>query len=128
MKLVPCLSQNDVVSSIIERVQNKYPDPKGLCQFIARDLMDELTSKGINSKHVVGYFHLDEPGVYEFIGLKTKVVDEYMVDHDWIELEGKILDLSAIQFQKYVYEQIPKVVHIGYSHPLFVKYEPLKYV
>jgi hypothetical protein len=52
-------------------------------------------------------------------------VDEYLVDHDWVTVEGKILDVSARQFKRDVNDQIPDVVFIDYTSPLFLRYNEL---
>jgi hypothetical protein len=129
MKLSQFLDQNDIIKSISERITQKYPNPKGLCQFIAKDLASELKNRGINARHVTGNFYLDKPGSFVFVSPdEDEPEDEYVVNHDWVEIEGKILDLSSHQFQKYVYEPINQFDLIDYSHPMFVKYDPIEYV
>ena len=65
---------------------------------------------------------------FTFISPLDEVNDEYTIDHDWVEVEGVIIDASASQFRKYVYEQIPDIVMANYTHPLYTKYEPHNYV
>jgi hypothetical protein len=77
---------------------------------------------------VEGNFHLDEPASYLFISPLDEVNDEYTIDHNWVEVEGVVIDAAASQFRKYVYEEIPEVVMANHTHPLYTKYEPLNYV
>jgi len=127
MKLTQFLHQSDIIEGLAIRVKNKYPE-KGMCEFIAKDLVKELKSRGINAKHVEGNFTLDEPAAYQFISPLDEINDEYTIDHDWVEVEGVIVDASASQFRKYVYEQIPDIAMVNYTHPLYTKYKPQNYV
>jgi len=127
MKLTQFLHQSDIIEGLAIRVKNKYQE-KGMCEFIAKDLVKELKSRGINAKHVEGNFTLDEPAAYQFISPLDEVNDEYTIDHDWVEVEGVIVDASASQFRKYVYDEIPDIVMANYTHPLYTKYEPQNYV
>jgi hypothetical protein len=77
---------------------------------------------------VEGNFTLDEPAAYQFISPLDEINDEYTIDHDWVEVEGVIIDASASQFRKYVYDEIPDIVMANYTHPLYTKYEPKNYV
>jgi hypothetical protein len=127
MKLTQFLPQADLIEGLAIRVKNRYPE-KGMCEFIAKDLVKELKSRGINAKHVEGNFTLDEPAAYQFISPLDEVNDEYSIDHDWTEVEGVIIDPSATQFRKYVYDEIPNIVMANHTHPLYTKYEPHNYV
>lgn len=127
-KLAKFLPQNNVILAIAERVSNKYPNVKGACELIAKDLARELRSRGITAKHVVGNFTLDEPDAEQYMDCDCwDGQDEYEVNHDWVEVEGKILDVSAKQFRKSVSDIIPDIVHIGYSDPLRKRYKFLNY-
>jgi len=127
-KLAKFLPQVDVILAIAERVSNKYPNTKGACELIARDLVKELKIRGINAKHVVGNFTLDEPDAEQYMDCDCwDGQDEYEVNHDWVEVEGKILDVSAKQFRKSVSENIPDIVYIGYTNPLRKRYKFLNY-
>ena len=76
----------------------------------------------------MGIFTLDEPGAWKYRSDEDENLDEYQVNHDWVNVEGKILDISADQFKKYVYVNIPDVVYISYSDPLYRYYEELGHV
>ena len=127
MQLTKLLSRNEIIDAIATRVKSKYPG-KGTCEFITKELVKELSLRGIFAKHVSGNFHLDEPASYLFVNPLDEVNDEYTIDHDWVEVEGMIVDAAASQFRKYVYEEIPDIVMANHTHPLYTKYEPLKYV
>ena len=82
--------------------------------------MAALKKYNINANIVEGLFVLDEPNAGKFI---TEYDDEYEVPHDWINIEGKILDISSKMFRKSVHENIPDVVYIGFRSPLYVRYK-----
>jgi hypothetical protein len=127
-KLTKFLPQANLILAIAERIANKHPNVKGACELIAKDLTKELRSRGVNAKHVVGNFTLDEPDAEQYMECDCwDGQDEYEVNHDWVEVEGKILDVSAKQFRKSVTEYIPNIVHIGYSDPLHKRYKFLNY-
>ena len=59
------------------------------------ELVSDLNKKGIRSNHVMGIFTLDEPGAWKYRSEEDEEFDEYQVNHDWVNVEGKILDISA---------------------------------
>jgi hypothetical protein len=126
-KLAKFLPQSDIIDGLAHRVKARYPE-KGTCEYIAKDLVKELKSRGIYAKHASGNFHLDEPAAYLFISPLDTENDEYTIDHDWVEVEGVIVDPSASQFRKYMDCEIPDVVIANFSHPLYTRYELIEYV
>lgn len=128
MELSHLLQQDDLINALARRVKSKYPSSDGKCEFMAKDLLSALTEKGIRASHVMGIFTLDEPGAWKYRSDEDEDFDEYEVNHDWISVEGKILDISADQFQKYVNEKIPDIVYINYTSPLYKYYNELGYV
>ena len=95
---------------------------------MSADLTSALKSVGFNAKHVMGNFHLDEPGAAEFADDDDfENADEYAANHDWVEVEGRILDIAADQFRKYVDGKIPGIVFIDHTDPLYLHYEQLGY-
>lgn len=127
MKLTQFLHQADIIDGLAHRIKNRYPE-KGTCEYITKDLVNELKSRGIFAKHASGNFHLDEPAAYLFISPLDMENDEYTIDHDWVEVEGVIIDPSASQFRKYVECEIPDVVIANFAHPLYTRYKLVKYV
>lgn len=128
MNLAELLSKDNIISGISQRIIQKYPNVKGSCELIAKDLAKELNNHGVNAKHVVGNFILDEPDAEKYMDCDDwDGQDEYEVNHDWVEVEGKILDISAKQFRKSVGDSIPDIVYIGHSHPLYARYKFLNY-
>jgi hypothetical protein len=126
MNLTDSLPKHEYILAIAERVSNQYPSTKGQCEFMANDLVKELKKIGVRSNHVIGNFHLDEPAAFEYVSDKDEdSKDDYVVNHDWVNVEGKILDISAKQFRKYVTDPIPDIVFIGCENPLFNHYEEL---
>jgi hypothetical protein len=129
MKLAQNLPQREHILAIAERVSQKYSSPKGQCEFMTRDLMVALKNAGMRANHVMGNFHLDEPALFEYISSDDAEdgVDEYAVNHDWVEIGGKILDISAKQFQPYIHSPIPDILFISVGDPLANHYEQLGY-
>jgi hypothetical protein len=121
MDLAGAISQNDLISALCMRIQGKYPsNPQGYCAPMTDELCKELSKYGIKSRKVEGLFLLDGPYAGKFI---THYDDEYEVPHDWLEHEGKVLDISAKMFRKYVDDQIPEIVYINHTSPLYNRYK-----
>ena len=58
----------------------------------------------------MGTFELDEPIVdYE------ENIEVIRPLHYWVEVDKKILDVTAKQFQNFVYEEIPDIIYGDYS-------------
>lgn len=128
MNLSDFMPQQDVVLGVAERVSHRFPEPSGACEYMTADLVKELTARKLPAKHVVGMFRLDEPDAEKYaIFDDTEGRDEYEVEHDWVEIEGRILDISAKQFRKSVHEKIPDIVFIGQSDPLAGRYHLINY-
>jgi hypothetical protein len=128
MNLAHNLPQREHILALAERVSKKYPNPHGMCEFMTNDLIDALRQANIRCDHVMGVFYLDEPGAFEYISPEDEEgADEYEVHHDWVSVEGKILDISARQFRKYVHQTIPDIVFAGFREPLFNYYKALGY-
>jgi len=126
MNLLEHLPQHNHVLGIAERVKAKFPNPKGKCEFMSKELAKALNNAGIRAEHVMGNFHLDAPGAFEYLSPEDEEGgDEYIVSHDWVNVEGKVLDISAKQFQQYVHVPITDIVYIGYADPLHNYYEEL---
>lgn len=127
-KLAKFLPQANVVDALAHIVKAKFPSSDGQCEYMAQELVKALKERGIRANHVMGIFTLDEPFAWKYRSDEDEDFDEYEVNHDWINVEGKILDISADQFRKYVHIQIPDVVYIGYSDPLHRYYREMGYV
>jgi hypothetical protein len=119
------LPQNNIILAIAERVNRKYPNSFGMCAIMSKDLTDQLINHNIKANHVVGEFLLDEPNSEKYMECDEFSGDEYRVNHDWVSVEGKILDISARQFKKDVHQHIPDIVFIDYKSPLYLRYEEL---
>jgi len=127
MNLQQFVPSDQIIISIAHRVKSKFPSSNGKCEYMSRSLMEELMEKGIRANHVMGIFTLDEPGAWKYRSEEDESLDEYSVNHDWVSVEGKILDISAKQFRKSVGDSIPDIVYIGHSHPLYARYKFLNY-
>jgi hypothetical protein len=127
MNLQQFVPSDDLILAIAERTKNKFPSSNGKCEYMAQELTKALVERGIRANHVMGIFTLDEPGAWKYRSNEDEDLDEYSVNHDWVNVEGKILDISADQFKKYVHTSIPSVVYIRYSDPLYRYYNQLGY-
>jgi hypothetical protein len=125
MKLIESLNQHEIVLAIAERIAAKHPSVYGKCAIIAKELLDELTRYGVVARHVLGQFKLDKPNAENYIMPDQFSGDDTSVDHGWITVEGKILDISAKQFRRDVEENIPDIVFIDHTDPLFLRYDEL---
>lgn len=128
MELQQFIPTDHIILAIAAKVKKKFPSSNGKCEYMAKELAAVLNEKGIRSNHVMGIFTLDEPGAWKYRSDEDAEFDEYQVNHDWVNVEGKILDISADQFKKYVNRDIPSIVYIRYSDPLYRYYEQLGYV
>lgn len=128
MELKQFLSKKTIIVGVAEMVAKKYTNPVGACEIMSADLVKELSKRGISARHVVGIFRLDEPDARKYIDCDCdEGRDEYEVEHDWVEVGGKILDISAKQFRNSVYDKIPDIIYIGQAEPFADRYEMLNY-
>ena len=128
MNLSDYMPQDDIVSGIAQRVSGRYPDATGHCEAMSAELVKELKRHGIFAKHAVGMFQLDEPDAHKYAEYDDdEGRDEYLVEHDWVEVEGRILDISARQFKKSVHEAIPDILFINYNHRLYERFQLVNY-
>jgi len=124
-KLTKFLPQNNIILAIAERINRKYPNAFGHCAVMAKDLTEELMKYNIKAEHVMGEFALDEPNAEKYMECDEFSGDEYKVNHDWVRVEGKILDISARQFRTDVHEEIPDVLFIDHTSRLYLRYDEL---
>ena len=128
MNLSDYMSQEDIIVALAERVSKRHPNPTGKCETMSRELVNELKKRGIFAKHAVGMFKLDEPDALRYVEYDDEEGrDEYEVEHDWVEVEGKILDISAKQFKRSVHEPIPDILFMDYNHRLYERYQLVNY-
>lgn len=128
MELSQFIPTDQIILAIAARVKKKFPSSDGKCEYMAQELVKALKEKEIRANHVMGIFTLDEPGAWKYRSDEDEDFDDYEVNHDWVSVEGKILDISADQFKKYVHTPIPSIVYIKYSDPLYRYYNELGYV
>lgn len=122
------MPQDDIVLGVAERVSARHSNPAGACELMAEELVKELDRRGIRAQHAVGLFVLDFPDADKYAEFDIDIDrDETEVEHDWVEVGGKILDISAKQFRKSVEETIPDIVFIGHAEPLAARYKFLNY-
>ena len=128
MNLAQQLPQHEHVLALAERVRKKYSSVVGQCEPMTNDLVKELSEAGFRVEHALVNFYLDEPVAYKYAKVdKREIDDEYAVNHDWVTIEGMILDISASQFRKDVHEPIPDIVFVGPADRFSNRYEELGY-
>lgn len=127
MKLTDFMPQQNVILGVAEMVSRRFPNFEGACELMSAELVKELKKRNVRALHAVGTFRLDEPDAERYAEYEEDGHDEYEVAHDWVEVEGKILDISAKQFAKSVHEKLPNIVFIGYDSPLYNRYQLINY-
>lgn len=128
MNLRDLVPKEQTILDVALQIKNKFPSSDGKCEYMANELTKALNGRGVRANHVMGIFTLDEPGAWKYRSDEDEDLDEYQVNHDWVNIEGKILDISADQFKKYVHAPIPNIVYIRYSNPLYRYYKELGHV
>jgi len=124
-KLIEFLHQNDVIYAVAMRVSGKHRDVFGKCETISEELSAELKKYNIDAKHVIGTFALDEPAGDRYSNDACTSGDLYKVEHDWVRVNGRILDITAKQFRDDVWIEIPDIIYVDHSHPLYLKYNEM---
>jgi hypothetical protein len=115
--------------------EDKY-DIQAQCLKISKTLQQKLKEKGINSKVIMGTFDIDEPNEEfysdwdndDFNSVEEMEEAKLHALHYWVEIDGKILDITASQFQNEVIdEEIPMIVYDNYEeNPRYHKEKTLK--
>lgn len=108
-------------------IKSAFPTSDCNCEHMAEKLVAALKAEKIRAEHVMGIFTLDKPYAWKYRSDEDEDFDDYEVNHDWVNVEGKILDISADQFAKYVDQKIPDIVFINYTSPLYKYYKELGY-
>lgn len=107
------LNDNDEnkIMQIAQRVKNKkYTHCQfGSCLPASDDLYKELTMAKYKPKIVQGYFGVDKVYSYDYEDKIMKDEPQYHVDHTWIEIDGKILDITRDQFNNWMNEKFDGV-------------------
>lgn len=93
---------------------NHYKDDTlmGYCCDASRILQRTLRRKGIKTRVVKGFYKIDDPAAYYG---SDNPLDIPEAIHFWLEVRGKIVDITATQFWDAVKEEIPPVVHGEYK-------------
>lgn len=110
----------DVQKSIVQIARDilRYYnyDVKAMCLSISKSLRDELIKNGYGKAMVVaGEFYVDSPdeSLWEdnLSNIEEGEEPNHMVLHYWVELNGKIIDITASQFNDELdNEKMPKIV------------------
>ena len=99
----------------IEKVYMEYSSLAGFPSGKCKDVTDELKTLGLTQ--VGGWFQVDMPIPY--IGIRPK--------HNWSELDGIIIDLTAAQFNTWLNEPVqPGVLIISPQDSLYRRYLRVK--
>jgi hypothetical protein len=96
-----------------------YDNPKAICLEASRLLKKELEENGFKSDIIMGKFVVDEPlNCADYLEMDDNEEDNYIYEplHYWIEIEGKILDITADQFQdEIIGDELEEITYIEYS-------------
>jgi len=85
----------------------------GLCGIISGNIM-EIIKNHYPVQYKQGFYKLDKHPRF-----KDQKICSY---HTWLEVDGKILDFTARQFQPFVDERIDEVVITDPSNPRYMKF------
>ncbi len=110
-----------IAKEVHDRLVYEYDseDLKSYCLDVSRELVEELKKWSIPAKVVQGEYEVD-------IGV---IEDDYEDEifnllHYWVEVGGKVLDISAKQFQEFVNEDLDEITYGKYSE--LYRYTPIR--
>ena len=107
--LVYTMVQLDAIRSIALQVRSQFIadgcDVDGGCVELAETLCRELVRRGYDAKTVRGTFRTDAP--YDKWGPQP---DPCTAIHEWVEIDGLIVDATATQFNDYLDEAASQIV------------------
>jgi ribosomal protein S17E len=121
--------EREIIIRAVFNTLKKYKNIiKGNCEPISRDITSELLSHKMIANHAVGNFILDKPDAKKYMGkYSDKVLDDYQVNHDWIEVGPFIIDATIKQFQPSILEKLPEIGFFGANDHLSNRYSLKKY-
>ena len=101
--------QLDAIRTIAQQVRSQFIadgyDVAGGCVELAEALCSELARRGYDAKTVRGTFRMDAP--YLQWGPQP---DPCTAIHQWVEIDGLIVDATAAQFNDYLDEAVSQIV------------------
>lgn len=117
----------DVVEALAEQARvlmvETNPDadhrPLSMCGIANNALANELLKVGVPVQEVLGVFRMERPGYgggYDEVGPES-----YEAEHYWLEVQGKIVDIAADQFNEYLDGGPYPPVFIGTNDGRFVE-------
>ncbi len=108
-RLVNTIAQLDAIRSIALHVRSQFIadgcDVDGRCVELAEALCSELVRRGYDPKTVRGKFRMDRP--YTKWGPQP---DPCTAIHEWVEIDGLIVDVTAAQFNDYLNEAASQIL------------------
>lgn len=116
--------EREIIIKTIFQVLKKYNHVvKGNCETIAQDISLVLKNNKIPANHVVGNFILDKPEASKYMTCsKIKILDNYQVNHDWVEVGPFIIDPTIKQFQPSVKQKLPEIGFLSFNDNLSNRY------
>jgi len=98
-------------------------DLKAVCLPVSRFLRDKLIKAGHNAIVVQGTFHVDDPDpnayedwdVGDFDDHDDMEQAKYDVLHYWVEVNGKMLDITSSQFKDEVDDELERIAFGPYE-------------
>lgn len=104
-----------IAKAFRNNVIKDHGDLKAMCYEISLGLSHELKKHEIDSKVIKGYFYIDNPDESQY----DDEIDESemrLAPHFWVEVNNKILDITADQFQDEVEgERIDEITYGNYN-------------
>lgn len=125
MKKVASIKNETIIMQIASNVRKKLVyelDSENLnsfCLEAANELRAELQKKGIKAIVVQGTFEVDN-------GIIEDDFEEELFQplHYWVEVQGKVLDITGSQFQEFVNEDLPEIAFGNYNN--LYRYNPIR--
>jgi len=108
-----------------------YGDLRAVCLDVSRDLKNELIKNGYKAIVVQGTFSIDNPNMEycEDLDLDDEKDAEAIYNplHYWVEVEGKILDITSNQFNDEIENELDKMPNIVFgTYAENERYTPLR--
>lgn len=122
------MAERKIITRTIFQVLKKYNYiVKGNCEPISQDISLELKKNKIFANHVVGNFILDAADANKYMTCdKINILDDYQVNHDWVEVDAFIIDATIKQFQPSVKQKLPTIGFLSFDDNLSNRYVFIK--
>jgi hypothetical protein len=121
----------EIAKNARNKVLKHWGDLRAVCLDVSRYLRNQLIKNGYKAIVVQGTFAVDEPNMEYCEDLDQDNEDDakaiYNPLHYWVEVNGKILDLTADQFNDEIENELDKMPEIVFGeYAKNKRYKPLR--